>query len=156
MKSKKIILWMAVFCMILLSGCGNTRELNNFKTAIDNFCSAIVEIDASINNIDPSSETAADELLNNLDALDLKFQELAALAVPDSFSYIEDLADQASENMTLAVEYYHEAYSGEDYDSSIASVASQYYERAYKRVQYIITFLHGDVPEDENVQLIEE
>ena len=78
------------------------------------------------------------------------------MKVPKQFSYIENLADEASENMTLAVENYHTAFESEFYDSNAADIASQYYERAYKRVQYMITFMHGEVPDDENVQLLEE
>lgn len=136
-------------------GCGSDKELDEFKIAIDDFCNKVVEIDASMNGIDPTVETASQELLENLDLLNVTFQDLAGLKVPKEFSYIEDLADQASEYMGMAVEHYHMAYETV-YDAATADIASQYYERAYKRVRYIITFLNGEVPDDENVKLIEE
>lgn len=55
--------------------------------------------------------------------------------------------------MSTAVSSYHDAYSGEFYDESAAAYASENYSRAYKRVQIIITFLHGDIPEDVDLQM---
>ncbi len=43
---------------------------------------------------------------------------------------------------------YHEAYSNGSYNEYTAEYARQNYSRAYKRVQIIITFLHGEEPSD--------
>lgn len=156
MKTKRFLIGVISSAMLFLCGCGENKELTAFRTSFDSFCTSVSEIDNSINSIDASAEDASWQLLSLLDDLDVKFQELAALKVPKQFSYIENLADEASENMTLAVENYHTAFESEFYDSNAADIASQYYERAYKRVQYMITFMHGEVPDDENVQLLEE
>ena len=50
--------------------------------------------------------------------------------------------------MTEAVKSYHEAYSNNSYNEYTAAYAKENYTRAYKRVQVIITFLHGDEPKD--------
>ena len=50
--------------------------------------------------------------------------------------------------MTEAVKSYHEAYSNGSYNEYTAEYARQNYSRAYKRVQIIITFLHGEEPSD--------
>ncbi len=158
MKTKSILLSVlsAVLTLFLLAGCGESKELAEFRTSFEAFCSDVAGIDASINSIDATADDAVPSLLALLDELDVKFQELAALEVPEEFAYMEDLADEASENMTLAIENYHLAYEAEIYDASAAGIASQYYERAYKRIQYMITFMHGEVPDDENVQIHEE
>lgn len=156
MKLKYRLLFVMISIFFLLAGCGESRELKEFRTGFDSFCSDVAEIDASINGIDAAAEDSALTLLMLLDELDLEFQELAELAIPKEFSYLEELADEASKNMTLAVENYHYAYEADPYDAASADIASQYYERAYKRVRYMITFLHGDVPDDENVQILEE
>ena len=103
--------------------------------------------DSSINAIDPNSETATTELLSLLDSMNTSFSQMASLEVPESFPGVEDLAAQASEYMSEAVSFYHQAYDGE-YDATLEDVARQNYERANIRLQYIVSILHGDIPEE--------
>lgn len=156
MKTKRTSLLVILLMAVLLTGCKESKELKTFKESFDTFCTNVAELDASINSIDANAEDASSQLLTLLDELDIQFQQLAALEIPKQFDYLENLADEASENMTLAVENYHTAFEAEIYDTDAANLAAGYYERAYKRVQYIITFLQGDVPDDENVQITEE
>lgn len=156
MKAKITTLLFALMGVCVLTGCGKNEELDTFKEQMDSFCNTIVEIDGNMNSIDASSEDATEILLSNLDDLDVAFQELADYPVPDEFSYIETLADEASENMSEAVKLYHEAFSNDSYNEYTAGYAEEYYARAYKRVKYIITMLHGEMPDDENVVIISE
>ena len=107
-------------------------------------------------NVDATSENATDELLGYLDQLDSAFQDFAALDFPTEFDYLESLADEASEYMTTAVESYHDAYDNGGYNQLTADYAKENYARAYKRIQIIITFLHGEQPEDVNLTTAEE
>ncbi|MGN0376922.1 MAG: hypothetical protein ACI4ED_04735 [Suilimivivens sp.] len=133
---------------LLLSGCGNEEELEFYKTNMNQFFENIKVFDSSINSIDPESDTAVTELLSLLDSMDKSFAQMASLEVPEGFPGVEQLADEASEYMTEAVSYYHQAFEGETYDSALADVAKQNYDRANVRVQYIVSILHGDIPED--------
>jgi hypothetical protein len=146
-----------LLCILLLlpilSGCKQDEELVAFRTKVDNFCVSISDIDTSINNIDPNSETAIDELLGYLDELDLVFQQFAAITFPDEFDYLQDLAQESSQYMTDAVTSYHEAYSNGSYNEYTAAYAHEYYSRAYKRIQIIITFLHGEEPDDPDLTI---
>ena len=83
-------------------------------------------------------------------------EDFAALDFPTEFDYLESLADEASEYMTTAVESYHEAYDNGGYNQLTADYAKENYARAYKRIQIIITFLHGEQPEDVNLTTAEE
>ena len=58
--------------------------------------------------------------------------------------------------MTTAVESYHDAYDNGGYNQLTADYAKENYARAYKRIQIIITFLHGEQPEDVNLTTAEE
>lgn len=158
MKTKKYLFTATFISALLFSGCGEDKELTAFRESFEEFCTDVAEIDSSMNNLDANAETAPTEILALLDQLEVEFQELAALEVPEEFAYLSDLADEASENMGLAVENYHTAFESETHDAYAANIASQYYERAYKRIQYMITFLHGEVPDDENVsvEIVEE
>lgn len=127
------------------TGCGEKNpEVNKFIDAIDSFCSEVAAIDAGINQIDAQSESAKDELLLYLDQLDQTFQSFAAIPVPADYSYMEELADEASSYMTTAVSAYHEAFGESSYNEYTAEYARQNYERAYKRVTVILKLLHGE------------
>jgi len=143
----------AFLSCIFLAACGEDPELSLFRRNMDDFCTKISEIDTGINSIDAQSEDASSELLAYLDDLDMVFQSFARLDFPEEFDYLEELADESSQYMTEAVQNYHEAYSNGSYNEYTADYARQYYSRAYKRVQIIITFLHGEEPDDADLTI---
>lgn len=148
MKRKFMTVLLGITTALMLTACGNDAEMEQFKQEVDDFCTEISNIDTSINNIDAQSDGATDELLEYLDSLDTDFQSFAELDFPSEFDYLESIADEASEYMTQAVSSYHEAYSEGGYNEYTAEYAKENYSRAYKRIQIIITFLHGEEPED--------
>lgn len=151
---RKVRIVIAVFLAgILLSACGEDPALSQFRKSMDDFCTRISEIDASINSIDAESETATEELLTDLDDLDIVFQSFARLDFPEEFDYLENLADESSEYMTEAVKSYHDAFGGTAYNESTAEYARQNYSMAYKRVQIIISFLHDEEPQDPDLNI---
>lgn len=153
MKRQVRMLFAAVMISVMLTACGEDPELAQFRNSIDDFCTKVSEIDTSINSIDAQADNATSELLSYLDELDSVFQSFAELDFPEEFDYLEDLADESSEYMTEAVSKYHEAYGDGYYDEYSAEYARQYYSRAYKRVQIIITFLHGEEPDDADLTI---
>ena len=141
------IAFAAFLTVIVLTSCGDS-ELTVFRKNMDAFCTRISEIDSSINGIDAESEAATEELLAYLDDLDLVFQSFAKMDFPEEFDYLENLADESSEYMSQAVKSYHDAFSMDSFDNNTAEYARENYSRAYKRVQIIISFLHGEEPLD--------
>ena len=156
MKKKILALTAGILTALALTACGKDPQLTQFKEEVDSFCTGISDIDTEINNVDAQSDNAAEELLGYLDQLDASFKDFADLDFPDEFDYLESLADEASEYMTTAVESYHDAYSNGGYDQPTADYAKENYARAYKRIQIIITFLHGEQPENVNLTTAEE
>ena len=152
---KTLLLLLAVLLLSVAStGCGDKNpEINQFIDAIDSFCSDVAAIDAGINQIDAQSESARDELLLYLDQLDQAFQTFASIPVPADYSYMEELADEASTYMTTAVSAYHEAFGESSYNEYTAEYARQNYERAYKRVTVILKLLHGEDISDEGATI---
>lgn len=153
MKKKVRMLFASVLVFFILTACGEDPELTRFRQNMDEFCTKVSQIDNSINSIDAESENATKELLSYLDELDLVFQSFAKLDFPEEFDYLEDLAGESSECMTEAVKSYHEAFSNGSYNQYTAEYAKEYYSRAYKRVQIIITFLHGEEPDDADLTI---
>lgn len=137
----------------MLTGCGQDPEITEFKNEMDSFCTKISEIDTSINNIDADAENAKSLLIDYLEALDREFQYFSQLDFPEEYDYLESLADESSTYMTEAVQNYKNAFA-EEYNDDYADYAKDNYSRAYKRIQIIITFLHGEEPED--VKIITE
>ena len=138
---------------MMLPACGEDPALTQFRKNMDDFCTKISEIDTSINNIDAQSENSTAELLSYLDDLDLAFQSFATFDFPEEFYNLEELAAESSEYMTEAVKSYHDAYSNDSYNEYTAEYAKQNYSRAYKRVQIIISFLHGEEPTDPDLSI---
>lgn len=142
-----------------LTGCGKTaeeKELADFSSSISDFTTAIQEADQKINNLDVTKEDSVKELLDILDNLDVEFKELAELSVPNQYESIETLADEASDNMSNAVSYFHTAYEADPFSEQDADVAYQYYTRAMTRVEYIGYVLSGEIPENEHVTVQEK
>lgn len=152
---KRIHILLVAMCLLFLTGCGGDQQLDTFHDEMDNFYNSLSTAVVTLENIDPESETAVDDMLTQLDSLAVLFDSLAGMDYPDPFSNIQDTAVEASEYMTVAAELYHEAYA-DGYDDALAEAAGENYSRAMKRINYIAILLQGRYPEDENVTVISE
>ena len=151
----KMILTTLLFAF-LLTACGENEELTAYQEDMNTFFERASEYNDKMNAIDRESDTAVIELLGYLDAFAKDIQWMAELEVPEQFSAVESLADEADENMKEAVALFHTAYDGETYDEGSEQAALEYYNRTNIRIQYIITILHGEIPEGEGVTYTEE
>lgn len=155
MKKYKIM-GVCMFLVFLLTACGQDEELTAYQEDMNSFFEKAAQYNENMNAIDRNSDTAILELLGYLDALAEDIEWMAKLEVPEQFSAVESLADEADENMKQAVALFHEAYDGDTYDDASAQAALEYYNRANIRIQYIIVILHGEIPEGEGVTYTEE
>ena len=146
----------AAFCIVMLAGCGKDQALEQYQTDMTTFFEQISMYNDGMNSIDASAEDATDRILDYLDKVEEEISWMAQLEVPSQFSAVESLADEADENMKQAVALYHQAYEGDTFDEAVAQAAKEYYDRANIRIQYIITILHGEIPEGEGVTYTEE
>lgn len=142
----------------VLTGCGKKDDdLEQYKSEMTEFTNTIDDLVSAIENIDLESETRTQELLGYLDEMDAAFVAMGNLEVPEQFANIEELADDASANLSKSVSLYHQAFDNpEDYDPQLVDAALEYYSRAFKRLDYIGTILQGDLPEDESITIIHE
>lgn len=150
------IIGVCLFLVLILTACGEDETLNAYLEDMNTFFSRAAEYNEKMNAIDRDSDTAVLELLGYLDALEEDIAWMAELDVPEQFSAAESLADEAAENMKQAVELFHKAYEGDRFDDGTAQAAIEYYNRTNIRIQYIITILHGEIPEGEGVTYTEE
>lgn len=155
MKEYKII-GICLLLVFLLTACGQNEELAAYQEDMNTFFERAAEYNDKMNAIDRTSDTAVIELLGYLDAFAEDIEWMAGLEVPEQFSAVESLADEADENMKEAVALYHTAYGEGAYDEGSAQAAREYYDRTNIRIQYIITILHGEIPEGEGVIYTEE
>lgn len=140
------VLFSIMLCF--LTGCGKDAELENYKANMNQFFENIKIFDSSINALDPNSETVTTDLLALLDSMNTSFSQMASLEVPDDFPGVAELAAEASEYMSEAVSYFHQAYETEPYDAELEDIARQNYDRANVMFQYIVSIIHGDIPEE--------
>lgn len=153
---KHKIIGICLLLVSLLTACGEDETLNAYLEDMNTFFSRAAEYNEKMNAIDRESDTAMLELLGYLDALEEDIAWMAELEVPEQFSAAESLADEAAENMEQAVDLFHKACEGEQFDDGTAQAAIEYYNRTNIRIQYIITILHGEIPEGEGVTYTEE
>ena len=152
---KANVLCAGIFCALALTACGRNEELDAYKEDMTIFFEQVAAYNEGMNSIDASTGDATGELLKYLDEFQAELTWMAELEVPEQFSAVESLADEADENMRQAVSLYHQAYEGETFDENAAQAAREYYDRANIRIQYIITILHGEIPEGEGVTYTE-
>lgn len=154
--AKYRITFVCLLFAFLLTACGDNEELTAYQEDMNTFFERAGEYNDKMNAIDRESDTAVIELLGYLDAFAEDIQWMAELEVPEQFSAVESLADEADENMKEAVALFHAAYDGEAYDEGSEQAALEYYNRTNIRIQYIITILHGEIPEGEGVTYTQE
>ena len=144
-------------CMafLLLAGCGPSEELTAYKEKMERFFGVIALYDENMNAIEPMADDAEETLLHNLDNMEKAFNEMAEYEIPEEFSMLGELPKEAAFYMSAAVAKYHEAYDNE-YNETAEEEAAQFYEKANRRLQYIIDILHGEIPEGEDVEFVEE
>ena len=154
--NKIVILCVVLLCGILITACGQDEELTAYQEDMNTFFEHIASYHEGMNAIDASAPDAKDQLLSYMDQLQAEFTWMAELTVPDAFSAVDSLADEADENMQQAVALYHSAYETDVFDEPTAQAAREYYDRANIRIQYIISILHGEIPEGEGITYTEE
>ena len=153
---KCLIIGFCLFFTLLFTACGQDEELTAYQEDMNTFFERAKEYNDKMNAIDSASDTAVIELLGYLDAFAEDIEWMAGLEVPNQFSAVESLADEADENMKEAVALFHAAYEGDTFDEPSEQAAREYYDRTNIRLQYIITILHGEIPEGEGVTYMEE
>lgn len=157
MKKLKV-LCLALLCALLLAGCGKEKDeaLTEYQENMNTFFEHIAEYNDEMNNIDVSEEGYVSRLLELLDGLDAEVAWMSTLEVPEQFTAVDSLANEASENMTQAVLLYHMVYEDEEYNENVEEAAREYYSRANIRIKYIVMLLHGEIPEGDGVIYTEE
>lgn len=153
---KCLIIGFCLFFTLLFTACGQDEELTAYQEDMNTFFERAKEYNDKMNAIDSASDTAVIELLGYLDAFAEDIEWMAGLEVPNQFSAVESLADEADENMKEAVALFHAAYESDTFDEPSEQAAREYYDRTNIRLQYIITILHGEIPEGEGVTYTEE
>ena len=148
-----------VLALSVLAGCGAksaSGEVGTYKASMEKFFDNLKTVDTDINKINPEDQDAINQLFDQFDVLDKEFASMAQLTVPTSgvpetFAYIPELSKSASEYMTQANGYLHDAFSESSYNEHTLEAAMECYKRANKRVQFIVTLLHGEYPKDESI-----
>ena len=158
MRAKTALASLSLLLTLSLSGCGSDSALTDYTSQMNTFYDAFSSGTLALEQIDPSSETAQEELLSGLDELTALTDSLADISVPKRYADagIDELAAQAAEHMQEADSLYHEACSAETFDQERASAAQEHYQRAMKRIHYIGIMLQGRTPDDEEITIIHE
>jgi len=144
----RIIVFFITFTL-LFTGCGpKAEQVIAFQNELNTVISKIESIHTELESLDATNKNASTQALEALSNLKEAFDELASIDVKDeAYTFITDLAIEGSQYMEQAYKLFEEAYTAEHFDKETAELAYQYLERASKRINVIITMLHGEVPE---------
>ena len=101
MRAKTALASLSLLLALSLSGCGSDSALTDYTSQMNTFYDAFSSGTLALEQIDPSSETAQEELLSGLDELTALTDSLADISVPKRYADagIDELAAQAAEHM---------------------------------------------------------
>ena len=153
---KKHLLLIVVLACFLM-GCGNTEKLDTYYDGMQSFNGNVQIITETLDLIDLTRESAADQITTQLDKLLEQFRIMSELEVPRQFAACEELGDDAYVYMQEAVRLYKEWLANPDNTpEDTLEMAKENYERAMTRVNYISIILQGGVPEGDGITITEE
>lgn len=139
---------------LLLTACGRNKEEEKITAYRDSMTSCYETIASSASALDainPSANSAVTDMLNQLDQMNTAFQDMAALEVPEEYSSIESMADEAAGYMSEASRLYHEAFADGGYLPEVGNDAKLQYKAAMTYLSYIGDILMGEIPEGDDV-----
>lgn len=153
MKKKLYMFTCLLFISVSLTACGKIEapDYSEYQNQMDNFFTGVSTLDEEINELNPTDETSITTLFEYLDELEGQFKYFSEIEVPEDFQVTESLADEAYDYMKQANEYFRQSFSGNTYNEYTWEAGMECYERANKRMQYVIDIIHGKLPEDENI-----
>lgn len=156
MKNKLYAVICAALLITSLAACGgNTSadapQSSQYKNQLNNFFDSITTINNEINELNPEDSDSISELFVYLDELEEQFKYFADIDVPADYKVTESLADEAYDYMVQANDYFEMSFADGAYNEYTYAAGMECYRRANKRVQYVISIIHGQLPEDENV-----
>lgn len=148
---KRLLICLLTLTLLYFCGCKEEEETKpsidtTFETEMNEICETIAKLDEEMNSIQPGTEQACSDMLNQLNTMEDAFEQFASLHYPEDFSYLKQYADEAHDYMTEAVSVYREIYSQTEYDSEKDEYAIENYRRAFKRMQAILAVLRGEDP----------
>lgn len=117
---RPISLCVIVLTILLLSGCGtsqNLKELQNYRSEMDDFCSSVSSLQSQIDAIDPDSENAQQELLSLLDQLAEVSAKAAEISTPEGYEEAGEMCRRASDYLQEAKGEYHAAFEATPFDT---------------------------------------
>lgn len=145
MKKKLLMLMITATVIFSLCSCKKGKdELAEYKNNCKTFYEDISKEDLVITKISKDDPDYSKKLLKELDNLEKIFSDFANVPVPDDFAQAEYFANNARDNMSKAVELYHEAFESEPFNSSVAQNANDYYDEALESINYFGMILKGE------------
>ncbi|MDE6712495.1 MAG: hypothetical protein K2K20_02025 [Lachnospiraceae bacterium] len=145
---------MAVWLVLTVTACGKSKEeekINAYRDSMTSCYENIASSASALDAINPSANSAVNDMLTQLDQMNTAFQDMAALEVPEEYSSIESMADDAAYYMSEASRLYHEAFADGGYQPDVGNSAKLQFKAAMTYLSYIGDILMGEVPEGEEV-----
>lgn len=154
MKKKFCTVLLLSLIMSLFCACKQpttTDKYADYKSSMENFFESVNSLDQTMNSLDPEDPDSIAEIFACLDQLEEQFKYLSEIEVPAEFKATESLADEAYEYMVQANQYFKASFGETSYNEYTYEAGLECYNRANKRLHYIVKLIHGEELTDENV-----
>lgn len=150
---KTISFILAASLILTATSCGKKEEeqITAYRDSMTTCYETIASSASALDAINPSANSAVTDMLAQLDQINTAFQNMAALEVPEEYSSIETMADDAAYYMSEASRLYHEAFADGGYLPDVGNDAKLQYKAAMTYLSYIGDVLMGEMPEGEDV-----
>ncbi len=127
------ILASCVLSVLLLTGCGSSRELSalqSYREEMNSFCSSIASCQEKMDALDASSSDAESQLLLLVDEMADAGSRAAALTPPEGLEDAGEMCRKASDYLQEAKGEYHAAFEAEPFDTDAFQKALSSYQSA--------------------------
>lgn len=153
-KFHKTFILILTGCLVLtVTSCGKKDEdqITAYRDSMTTCYETIASSASALDAINPSANSAVTDMLDQLDQINTAFQNMAALEVPEEYSSVGTMANDAAYYMSEASRLYHEAFADGGYLPDVGNDAKLQYKAAMTYLSYIGDVLMGEMPEGEDV-----
>ncbi len=153
MKKKLTVFISSILLTIGISACGSkpTNDYSEYINSMDNFFQGVETLNEEMNALDPDDPNAVNDLFMYLQDVEEQFRYFSEIEVPEEYQVTESLADEAYDYMKEANKYFAQSFSDNSFIEYTLEAAMECYNRANKRMKYVVDLIHGRIPEDENI-----
>lgn len=136
--------------IFLLTACGKEKgsDYKDYINEISPIFEKIAQMDTKISDIDANNQDSFEQLLSYIDELAVLYKDLSQIDPPEEFARTKSLSEESYDYLLQAKEYLKDAFKDNEINETRLENGIECYNRANKRLHYIIKILHNELIEE--------